>query len=83
MKFVILVARCRISSNNDARLAATGRRYRGGRTDQAEDNHRPGIAPSEKLDNPSSGIQWLGLGWSEWQPIGNIDTFVNSGDIGL
>jgi hypothetical protein len=73
----------RMSSHNNARLVALGRRYRGGKTDQVEDSHQAGVAPSGPLSGPSAGSNWLGLGWSEWLPVSNIGTVGNSGDIGL
>ena len=73
----------RMSSHNNARLIASGRRYRGGKTDQVEDSHQAGIAPSGPLNGPSAGSYWLGLGWSEWLPVSDIGTIGDSGDIGL
>jgi hypothetical protein len=72
-----------MSSANNARLAASGRRYRGGKTDRVEDSHQAGGAPSGPLNGPSTGSHWLGLGWSEWLSVGDIGAYVNPGDIGV
>ena len=73
----------RMSSDNNARLAASGRRYRGEKTGQVEENHHPGVAPSGDLNGPSVGSHWLGLGWSEWLPVGDTGTVANLGGVGL
>ena len=73
----------RMSSDNNARLAASGRRFRGGKTDRVEHSHHSGVAPSSSLNAPSTGAHWLGLGWSEWKSVGDVEAFVKPDDIGL
>jgi hypothetical protein len=73
----------RMSSDNSARLVASGKRFRGGRTDQVENSHHHGIAPSASISGPSACAHWLGLDWSEWKGAVDIEAFAHPGDIGL
>jgi hypothetical protein len=73
----------RMSSDNNARLAASGKRFRGGKTDQVEHSHHSGVAPSGVFNGPSKSAHWLGLGWSGWKSVDDLEAFVNPDDIGL
>lgn len=56
----------RMSSGNNARLVAAGKRYRGGVTTTADASHLPGIAPLSPLDGDPLSRDWCGHTWSEW-----------------
>jgi hypothetical protein len=59
----------RMSSGNNARLVATGKRFRGGPVDVADASHLPSIAPAGPLDGDPMGEKWCGHHWSFWKPI--------------
>lgn len=59
----------RMSSGNNARLVAAGKRFRGGRCEEATDAHRAGQPPVAPLDADTAGARWCGHGWSEWLPL--------------
>jgi hypothetical protein len=60
----------RMSSGNNARLVAAGKRCRGGRCEVAESCHLPSLPPVGGLDGPAVGTRWYGLSWSSWRKLG-------------
>jgi hypothetical protein len=56
----------RMSSPNNARLVAAGKRFRGGLADADDPSHRPSICPVGPLDADSYGDLWCGHEWSPW-----------------
>jgi hypothetical protein len=56
----------RMSSGNNARLVATGKRFRGGSVTVDEDAHRPGIPPLAPLTGEVDSDTWGGHRWSSW-----------------
>jgi hypothetical protein len=58
-----------MSSGNNAKLVAAGNRFRGGITADAHACHAPGVEPTGALDGPPQGGEWVGLRWSNWQPL--------------
>jgi hypothetical protein len=58
-----------MSSGNNAKLVAAGKRFRGAATAEAHPCHAPGVEPSGALDGPPQASEWVGLRWSNWQPL--------------
>jgi hypothetical protein len=58
----------RKSSGNNARLAASGRRFRGG-VDLLATTNVPGVPIPGPLDSPPTAGDWVGLAWTEWRPL--------------
>jgi len=59
----------RMSSANNARLVAAGRRFRGGPMDESDLSHLPSICPTGLLDAEACGGAWCGHAWSPWAPL--------------
>jgi len=59
----------RMSSGNNARLVAAGRRFRGSPTDTSDSSHLPNICPIGALDEDVSCQRWGGHDWSPWVPL--------------
>jgi hypothetical protein len=59
----------RMSSGNNARLVAAGKRFRGGRWPEATEAHLPGQPPVGPLDADAAGVGWCGHVWSDWLPL--------------
>lgn len=64
----------RMSSTNDAKVVAAGKRFRGGPTSVSDGNHLPGLPPPGTLDGPCTSSAWHGLAWSAWQPADALST---------
>jgi hypothetical protein len=72
-----------MSSHNNTRLAASGRRYRGKMMGRNDDSHLLGTVPFGELNGPSTGSNWVGLDWTEWLSVNDVTAFLNSGDTGI
>ncbi len=72
-----------MSSANNARLVAAGKRFRGGPTDEQDESHVPGIAPMGALDGDVNNDRWCGHSWSEWVPLEEAGRVVPAGALGL
>lgn len=72
-----------ISSSNDAKLVAAGKRIRGGLTDQQDANHLPGIAPAGSLTDAVLDSNWCGHEWSDWMPVAHVLKSLSPESIGL
>jgi len=59
----------RISSGNNARLVAAGKRYRGGRSDERGACHELGIPPLGPLTGTPQDMSWCGVPWLPWRPL--------------
>lgn len=59
----------RMSSGNNARLVAAGKRFRGGRCACSEPCHERGVPPLAEFDGPPQAPNWHDLGWSPWEPL--------------
>ncbi|MEA5495979.1 hypothetical protein VB834_17350 [Limnoraphis robusta Tam1] len=60
-----------------------GKRFRGGKSNQYSDNHKPGIAPvGTILDEPCSP-NWCGHQWSEWYPLSEAQNYLTPDALGL
>ena len=59
----------RMSSGNNARLVAAGKRFRGGPCEEAADAHLAGQPPFAPLDADTNGARWCGHVWSAWLPV--------------
>jgi hypothetical protein len=59
----------RMSSANNSRLVAAGKRFQGGPTGETDPSHLPGVAPVNGLDGDVQGPHWCGHTWSEWRPL--------------
>lgn len=55
-----MTAGYRMSSANNTRLVAAGKRLRGGVSDEPTDAHLPGQPPVGPLDADTSGTRWCG-----------------------
>lgn len=73
----------RMSSANNAKLVAAGRRFRGGLTMEADLSHEPGIAPVGPLGGDPSSSDWCGHAWSPWTPLTDAVMALGPLDIGL
>lgn len=58
-----------MSSGNNARLVAAGKRLRGGVCAQPTEAHLPGQPPLGPLDADTNGARWCGHAWSAWLPL--------------
>lgn len=58
-----------ISSQNNAKLRATGRLLRGGATTEALACHHPSIPPAGPLTGAPDGSDWGGHCWSAWETL--------------
>jgi hypothetical protein len=67
------------STGNDARLALTGKRYRGGPTSESLACHLPGIAPLGPLTGDPHAREWCGLGWTPWVKFERMRPFGETG----
>lgn len=59
----------RMSSGNNARLVAAGKRVRGGICDGEDTSHLPGIAPCGPLAGDPCAPHWCGHEWSPWTGV--------------
>jgi hypothetical protein len=59
----------RMSSGNNARLVATGQRFRGGRWAATLAAHLPGCPPAGPLGDDPQALVWGGHRWSPWMPL--------------
>jgi hypothetical protein len=59
----------RISSANNARIVAAGKRFRGGLTVEGDSSHLPSICPVGLLEGDPCAGQWAGHQWSPWVPL--------------
>jgi len=59
----------RLSSGNNARLVAAGKRLRGGLTTVAQDNWLEGASPVGALDGDPQDARWGGHRWSDRAPL--------------
>jgi hypothetical protein len=58
-----------MSSGNNARLVAAGKRLRGGVCAEPTDAHLPGQPPLGPLDADTRSARWGGHAWSAWLPL--------------
>jgi hypothetical protein len=61
-----------MSSANNARLVATGKRFRGGVAQTTDASHIPGVAPVGPLEGDPQGPRWCGHAWSDWAPLADL-----------
>jgi len=59
----------RMSSANNAKLAAAGKRFRGGPASASDPSHRRSLCPIVSLDGDPCGEGWCGHDWSPWVPL--------------
>lgn len=59
----------RMSSGNNARLAAAGKRFRGGMATEPDANHVPGVPPAGRLEGNLQSANWCGHQWSGWRAL--------------
>lgn len=55
-----------LSSGNNARLVAAGKRLRGGPTTAQQDNWTAGVPPIGLLEGEPQEARWCGHTWSDW-----------------
>jgi hypothetical protein len=58
----------RMSSGNNARLVAAGKRFRGQRCTEPQENWCPGIPPQGPLGANLHADDWCGHKWNSWVP---------------
>jgi hypothetical protein len=73
----------RMSSGNNARLVAIGKRFRGGVWAEPDPSHRTGIAPVGALDADPLASNWAGHRWSEWVPMSLVSRYLAGDASGL
>jgi len=71
-----IIAGYRMSSGNNARLDAAGRRFRGGLSSQTTASPLPSIPPFGPLSGDPVALNWCGHRWSKWS---NLPGAVNTG----
>ncbi len=69
IEFGRMPAGYRMSSGNNARLVAAGKRSRGGVFDGTDASHLPGIAPLAPLAGDPIAANWCGHQWSPWARV--------------
>ena len=72
-----------MSSGNNSRLVAAGKRFRGGPSNKQTHSHLPSIAPLGTLDDDINSPTWCGFAWSDWQTLPHLSTSINRTDTGL
>jgi hypothetical protein len=73
----------RLSSHNNAKIVAAGRRFRGGKCDETLACHEAGIPPVGPLAGDPRGPTWGGHQWEPWRPVGAAITSIPRGSVGL
>jgi hypothetical protein len=58
-----------MSSGNNARLVAAGRRFRGAPCTSSEPGHVAGVGPVSRPGDDPVGDDWGGLDWCRWTPM--------------
>jgi len=58
-----------MSSGNNAKLVAAGKRHRGGPTAIEDESHLPGLPPPGPLGGDPQAAEWCGHQWSTWKPV--------------
>lgn len=58
-----------MSSGNNARLVAAGKRFRGGPSQETTNAQLAGQPPIGPLDADTTGARWCGHVWSAWLPL--------------
>jgi hypothetical protein len=59
----------RMSSANNARLVAAGKRFRGGPDETVAEAHEPGIPPTGPLGSDCTSRSWGGHAWTPWMTM--------------
>lgn len=73
----------RMSSANNAKVVAAGRRFPGGPTGEQDDSHLPGIAPMGPLDGDVTGAAWCNHAWTDWVGLEDVGRAVPAAALGL
>jgi hypothetical protein len=73
----------RLSSGNNARLVANGKRLRGGPDTADQDNWTDGISPVGPLGGDAQGLTWGGHVWSEWSQLPDVAARLAPDALGL
>lgn len=69
VNFGRIITGYKISSSNDSRLVATGKRFKGGLSLESSQNHLPSISPSGSLTANPTTSNWCNHSWSDWTLI--------------
>jgi hypothetical protein len=72
-----------MSSGNNAKLVATGKRFRGGCSDVTDASHQPGIPPVGSLTSDFMSETWCEHRWSAWIPLERHGEYSGAGSRGL
>lgn len=62
----------RMSSGNNQQLVASGKRFRGGPTPDAQQSHLPGVPPAGWIGGVPTALNWCGHTWSDWVPAEEV-----------
>src|SRR5262249_20926134 len=73
----------RLSSHNNTKIIAAGRRFRGGKCDENLACHEPGIQPTGPLTSDPHGPKWGGHEWEPWRPVREALKNLSAGSLGL
>jgi hypothetical protein len=69
LNFGRMPAGFRMSSGNNARLVAAGKRFRGGPDEAVAESHEPGIPPIAPLGSDTTNGRWCGHTWAGWMAL--------------
>lgn len=73
----------RMSSSNNQRLVAAGKRFRGGPMAETDASHLPSTPPAGPLTGDPEGTGWCGHTWSSWIPAAEAVRVIPGGANGL
>jgi hypothetical protein len=73
----------RMSSGNNAKLVASGKRFRGGQFNESDASHLDGMPPFGPLTGDPEGQNWGGHVWSAWVTIAEALKSLPAGAPGL
>lgn len=83
IEFGRMPAGYRMSSANNARLVAAGKRFRGGPHDESDQSHVPGIPPAGPFSGDPVALCWGGHVWSHWSAVMAATADISPGASGL
>lgn len=73
----------RMSSGNNVKLVAAGKRFRGGPFDESDASHLGSVPPTGPLTGDPEGQTWGGHTWSAWVTIAEALKSLPAGALGL
>lgn len=73
----------RMSSGNNQKLVAAGKRFRGEPCSDPQECHLPSLAPVGPLTQDFAADDWCGHSWSPWTPLDGSVNVLGKPDLGL